>query len=643
MIFLLVLLLGFALMILRRAWVCDDAYITFRTSVHLAQGYGPRWNVAERVQSYTNPLWMLCMAAAYALTGDVFYTGIALGLLLTLAAAWQNIRIADSFAAAAWGILALACSNAVLDYATSGLENALTHFLLAVFAVCYFRCSLSFKSLFCLALVAALGMLNRLDVVWLYAPPLGYALWRWWRARHSLPAGLIAVGLGQLPLWLWEGFSLVYYGFLFPNTAYAKLNTAIPAGQMIEQGLAYLVRSWRYDPLILTLIGGGLFLTLFRPSDPQLDRPLAWGLLLQLVYLVRIGGDFANGRFLTAPLWVAVLLLLRQDWKRLGGRAIAAAVGATILIGALAVHPTFLFSRNDFGAPDNSVFIDDQGIADERMWYAATNSLIGPLRDASHSVPRAADLPAHGWRYDGMLARQLGRRVVTTFSIGMFGFYAGSQVYVIDLYALADPLLARLPALHNEHWRIGHFTRALPEGYVETLLSGQNQIADAALGAYYDRLALITRGPLFDPQRWVAIWQINTGQYDRWIDQDAYRYPKMAYVKLNQLSGRTASVVPWFDAGTVFFYDGGLEIELARPSDAFRIEMSVRGSPAYELRFLRGQTVQAVQTLRAEQPWRWQTLSLNVPAAARAAGYDRIQVFSQRPGQASAIWHIRLE
>jgi hypothetical protein len=40
-------LLLLALLIVRTAWMCDDAYITMRSIDNVVHGYGPRWNVAE--------------------------------------------------------------------------------------------------------------------------------------------------------------------------------------------------------------------------------------------------------------------------------------------------------------------------------------------------------------------------------------------------------------------------------------------------------------------------------------------------------------------------------------------------------------------------------------------------------------------
>ncbi len=56
------------------AWLCrhslDDAFITFRYSQHLAEGIGPVWNADQRVEGYTNFLWMVLMAVPIKLGLD---------------------------------------------------------------------------------------------------------------------------------------------------------------------------------------------------------------------------------------------------------------------------------------------------------------------------------------------------------------------------------------------------------------------------------------------------------------------------------------------------------------------------------------------------------------------------------------------
>ena len=78
----------------------------------------------------------------------------------------------------------------------------------------------------------ALALLNRLDTALLYAPAmLWLPLARRVRWGHHLP--------GALPLLAWFAFSLFYYGFLFPNPKYAKLDTGLALSLYLEHGLHY--------------------------------------------------------------------------------------------------------------------------------------------------------------------------------------------------------------------------------------------------------------------------------------------------------------------------------------------------------------------------------------------------------------------
>ena len=68
------------------AWVVDDAYITFRSVDNWIAGRGLTWNPGERVQVFTHPLWMLLVAAAYAVTREFFYTSLALSFVASASA-----------------------------------------------------------------------------------------------------------------------------------------------------------------------------------------------------------------------------------------------------------------------------------------------------------------------------------------------------------------------------------------------------------------------------------------------------------------------------------------------------------------------------------------------------------------------------
>ncbi|WP_320046813.1 hypothetical protein [uncultured Ilyobacter sp.] len=484
----------YVLVMLRTAWISDDAYITFRTVDNFINGYGLTWNVAERVQAYTHPLWMLILSAPYALTHEINFTVILLSVVLSCATVLLFVgRGAVDAKTALIGVVALAFSKAYTDYSTSGLENPLTHILLLAFVLVYLGDVERPRRMLWLALLAALLMLSRLDALLLVAPAVAVELYR---QRSWKAVGWLAVGL--MPLVLWELFSLLYYGSPIPNAAAAKLNHDIPKIELVLRGLRYVLVTLKYDPLTLLLLFAGLVTPFFLRVRRHM--PLAIGGILYVLYVIGIGGDFMLGRFLSAPFLLAVILLARQQMP---GRVGLALLALVVLVGYAPKHSP-LRTGEDYESI--TMGIDEDGFCDERgFFFHGTGLLI---------VTQGKQLPAHRWARFGKEVRAEGEELVIARSIGMVGYFAGPDTYVMDLYALADPLLAHLKPPVVEHWRSGHLERIVPAGYFETVRSGQNHIANEHLAAYYDKLTLITRGRLFDPQRLLAILKLNLGGYN---------------------------------------------------------------------------------------------------------------------------------
>lgn len=486
----------FAVALLRTAWVNDDAYITLRTVDNFVHGYGLTWNPGERVQAYTHPLWMFLLSGLYALTSEAYFTTLALSFTLSLGAVVlvSSSFTRDTFSRAA-GLLILCLSPAFVEYGTSGLENPLTYLLLTLFLLRAFRLGDPPTNLqvFMLGSLAALAMFNRLDSALLCLPAL---LWVFLRKPSWATFGLLA--LSALPVLLWEAFSLLYYGFLLPNTAYAKLNTGVAQADLLAQGWRYFTNALAWDPLTFLTVLAGAILAFWKGT--RLEKTLAAGVALYLLYILLIGGDFMSGRFFAAPLLVCVILLMRLAPQRKSPWKLAALAGV-IALGFLAHSPTLL---NTPKSPENA--ISPSGIADERLFYFNDSGLI-------HINLQTYPIPNHPWARDGLKLKEQGG-VSVQFSIGYLGYFAGPGVHIVDQYALAEPLLARLPISDPKDWRIGHFIRRVPEGYVETLESGANHLADPGLAQYVEKLMLITRGEIFDPLRLKTILEMNLGKYD---------------------------------------------------------------------------------------------------------------------------------
>src|SRR5688500_4896259 len=69
------------IVVIAQASLMEDAYITFRVVDNFVNGEGLRWNLHERVQVYTNPLWMLVHIPAYALYRNIFFDTLIIALV----------------------------------------------------------------------------------------------------------------------------------------------------------------------------------------------------------------------------------------------------------------------------------------------------------------------------------------------------------------------------------------------------------------------------------------------------------------------------------------------------------------------------------------------------------------------------------
>src|SRR5205807_9972064 len=100
-----------------------------------------------------------------------------------------------------------------------------------------------------------------------------------WRVRR-FAAIIGSAALGLAPLALWLLFSLFYYGFPFPNTAYAKLDTNLDGWELARQGAQYFLDSLDRDPLTLVAIAFALAAGFLQRSTSS--RALALGIALYL-------------------------------------------------------------------------------------------------------------------------------------------------------------------------------------------------------------------------------------------------------------------------------------------------------------------------------------------------------------------------
>lgn len=487
----------FAWLVIRDAWLCDDAFITFRVVDNFHNDYGLRWNVVDRVQVFTHPLWCFLLVVVGWLFGNLPLAAIWISILMSVAA---FLLIVPRPGRENWDLVLLAllipASKAVVQFGTSGLEGPLAYllFVLLILAGGGLKPDWHRNDRWVPLLGAAI-VLTRPDLLLIVAP---FCIA--WVARKGFRRAAVSIGVGMAVIAIWEMISFVYYGSLVPNTALAKLYTGVPFFDEVLQGLRYIVDFVLRDFAGVIGLVTCLLLLMFRRNDIQ-ARAVSLGILLYLLYVVAIGGDFMSGRFFAVPVFLAVAEAIRtngENTRALSDSFPGASAAAIILV---VVH---FFGFNGFVA-DN---ISRNGIADERRVYAPALSLAavhdgGPIQRVS-------------WVRAAQELGNTGPSVMRAIAVGVVGYYGGPNVHVLDVNALGDPLLSRLPARSGS--RIGHFERRIPLGYEDSLQSGRLVIEDPDLREYCQVVWSVTRGPVWSASRLGESNRLITGGYGLLLD-----------------------------------------------------------------------------------------------------------------------------
>ena len=531
---LFLIFLIFSWLFFNTAWVAEDAFISFRSVDNLLAGHGPVWNVGERVQVYTHPLWYGLLALGKAAGADLFYFAVFLSYGISLATLAFILALANKFRPNKYLLFALlllfSLSRALIDYSSSGLENPLLHLLLMAYLWLWFGDRPMEQKYFRAMLLFGLIYLTRPDGIIIVLPATAYLFIQRLQARGAwLKSSLLVLS----PVILWEIFSIIYYGSPVPNTALAKVNIDYPQIILLYNALNYFYFNYVFDGLSSTLLVLSILAACIWGNLRQ--RLLMLGLVLQLAYIFRVGADYMIGRFLSASLLLALvnLLMLLANWPiDLKGQLqrfchwfrassnfyrLTAALGLLLVVAALGLFTVkhVSFANYEHAWRDKTKFLErEAGIVDERTWYAQELNFLYVL------LFKGGDYATYHWVPE---ARNVGKNsLLLSCAIGMHGWATDPSNYFIDPYALAEPYLARLPARFDT--RIGHYERAFPEGFISSRLNGKNMLKSAKLAQLYDDVELVTKGKdLLSPDRLAAIWRLNTGHYknlDREFDRN---------------------------------------------------------------------------------------------------------------------------
>ncbi len=420
------------------AWfLTDDAFISFRYVRNLLEGHGLVFNPGERVEGYSNFLWVLELAALWG----------TLGVRPEHAAPWLSVTVTVGTLAAilwwvarlpalahrglvAWMALGLVCSSATFAVWTSGggLETRQFTFFIVLAVVCLSLYRDSRRGLLASSLSLALAAYTRPE-----GPLIAACCFAWFAAQRVAGTGLLRLDRENLRdlVYLVAPFVILvaahflfryaYYGEWLPNTYYAKHvrpwyeadilylgAAALETGLYLLVPLAFLAlwQRWRQYRDGSYLASRLSYLADIASSWQRWRqyRDGSYALVLILIsmhmaYVMRIGGNHFEYR----PLdfywpWLAVpaaegilrlgsgaasglraILPLPRAWRP-GTRTCALVLFIPVLFYASAMQAALLFEADRTGGRDVVLDKQNAGWLLHAPGMGLLNALAGGLR-----------------------------------------------------------------------------------------------------------------------------------------------------------------------------------------------------------------------------------------------------------------------
>lgn len=314
-------------------FILDDAFISFRYAYNLVQGKGLLYNEGENVEGYTNFLWTLAMSIPLYLGYDPIPFAFILGLLFFILSLVFTFKLSSLiFHSRNIGLLTvilLGTNYTFSSYATSGLETQMQAciFVITIFILITFLQTHDWgpRILLPFSFLLSAALLTRLDSALLVIVVLTITLYLILTEKRVMVQKLMRISVLLVPLMIiiggWFIWKLSYYGSILPNTFYAK---AMPSITSPKRGL-YYVSLFMFSYLLIPF--PFLFLaalkTFFNKSNFKMII-LSAVILLWLFYIVSVGGDFMEFRFMVPILPLLFILIvwltfvfIQRTWIRL--------------------------------------------------------------------------------------------------------------------------------------------------------------------------------------------------------------------------------------------------------------------------------------------------------------------------------------
>ncbi len=284
-----------------RHWIYDDAFITFRYAQNFIQGHGFVYNIGERTEGYTSFLWLLLVAIGEYLGQPAIFSqvlGIGFAVLVMCLLLLSPILIQEINGKTAAVATLLTTVNGVFNpWPISGIETTFfTCLLITSIGFFSFAMKRDSSKLYCTAgiLFALLSMTRPEGLIITGTVILFLGIKK--KDMKSLIALLVPFLLIYGMYFEWR---YMYYGYLFPNTFYAKVGTRL---SQLTFGLIYTLNFTLYFIPWFIVVATHLLQKLRAPTRNTFFTLSTTLCLIWTLYVVIVGGDYMHSFRFFAPL-----------------------------------------------------------------------------------------------------------------------------------------------------------------------------------------------------------------------------------------------------------------------------------------------------------------------------------------------------
>lgn len=299
------------------AYGSDDAYISYRYARNFAQGHGLVYNPGERVEGYSNFLYVLLMSVGHIMLGgkNVYGLSVVLNIFFSAIAFFVFYQYAQrklGNMSAVTAVFLFACSPSIWIWVGAGTETALILLIQITIWMTVESLTDNQKSnhLIALGVLTILSVLARADGFVLPVIAILYLLLQ----RKTYLALWVSIVL-VFTIIIYFSWRYSYYGYFLPNTYYVKVSGPLTA--RLEHAIRQLCEIALEQGLLVYLLvmASTIFLALKRFIHNRKEgfREIRFSTFFTagwLMYWIYVGGDHFRERFLIVlfPLGIFGLL-----------------------------------------------------------------------------------------------------------------------------------------------------------------------------------------------------------------------------------------------------------------------------------------------------------------------------------------------